>query len=508
MKRNRIKIMLACTLALFLCVPTALHSSAMQPLEPDCGIDIYSVFPEGRKSELRLEHLALTYDIPGMPEDSYSDVDAFLAYGATLRMDYTLKNPTDKELTVKLLYATGNLPQYADSIYREYTSAQHAAKTAIEVNGARISPELRCAWTPVSQRYQTGQSSYDPRDYAENLRTGYAQHALLTPDLPVTIYTYTPFSNQDADGRFYYDMIATFACNPSRTMVFSEDYADVSAQDGKVTVNHRVWEDAVVRLYVLGEEIGQVEWRLYDDDRKVVDGGANLSAVETTTFGELAMQYYDAESGIAEHDWYNAAVDMMEYLRMEGTGVSGNRHQLVSFDMMGNLQCYLSYDVTLPAGESLVNTVTTPVYPDTLQYYSPTAGTFRYHFHGAFDWKTVGKYTVRINTRLKFAPDEQNSLSSDYYEKDFSGYTLPDRSTLSGAYTFTLCKWKHPVMPMDLFFYGLALVLVGVPLLIVYLTVKLLVAAVCVIVFRIRKKKQNKSREQDTQKEGGEEHEK
>ena len=63
-------------------------------------------------------------------------------------------------------------------------------------------------------------------------------------------------------------------------------------------------------------------------------------------------------------------------------------------------------------------------------------------------------------------------------------------------------------MPIDLFFYGLALVLLGVPLLIVYLTVKLLVAAICVIVFHIRKKKQNKSREQDTQKEGGEEHEK
>ena len=494
MKNNRIRIILAATLALLLCIAAILPISAMQPLSPDRGVDVYSIFPEGRRSELRLEHLALTYEIPKMPRESYSDVDEFLAYESTLRMEYTLQNPTDREQTVKLLYATGDLPEYAKGIMQQYSNAQHAAATTIEVGGERVTPKLRCAWTPVSQQYRTG-NLYDPRDHAENLRSTYVHHALLTHDLPVTIYTYVPFSNQDEDGHFYYDMVATFACDASRTMVFVGDYSDVSGTKSQVTIGQRVWEDAEVRLYVLGEAVGSIEWMLYDDDRNRVDGGAELSAVETTTFGELAMQYYDAESGIAEHDWYNAVVDMMEYNRMEGTGIVGDKHQRISFDVTDNLQCYLAYDVTLGAGESTVNTVTTPVYPDALQYYSPMAGTFRYHFHGAYDWESVGKYTVRINTKYKFAPDEENSLTSDYYEKDFSGYTLPDRFTPSGAYTFTLCKWKYPVMPIDLFFYGLVFVLVSVPLTAIFLTVKLLVGTISVIAFLVKCRKQKKSRE-------------
>ena len=493
--KNTIKCMTAGAMAFLLCVLAVMPVFAMSPLTPDYGMDVYSVFPKGRRSNLRLDSLALTYDISEMPKESYSDTNDFLAYSSTLRMDYTLYNPTDTEQTVQLYFAAGNLPQYATGIGREYSSAQHAAACRVEIGGEQITPELRHVWTPFTSEQQATYDTYDPREYVENLRDTYAQHALLTPDLPVRIYTYQPISDQ-GETHFYYDMSASFDHAASRTLVFTNDYAGATQKNGKTILVQRVWEDALVKLYVLGEDIGEVAWTLTDDDG-AVKGKAKLLETQDTTFGELAMQYYDPDTGVLEHDWYNAVLDMMEYSRLTGTGVLGAELQWVNFDLASNLQTFLSYSVTLAPGRRTVNTVTTPVYPDAMHYYQPTAGTFRFHFHGGFDWKSVGKYTVRINTKYKIMPDEVNSVSVDDYQKDRNGYTLPERTTPTHAYTFTLCKSKNPVMTADFGFFLIVFMVVVLPVFSLaggaWMLIKLLVGAIFLVILVIKKQKSRKA---------------
>ena len=493
------KHLAAGAMAILLCALAILPVSAMSPIEPEVGVDVFGVFPEGRKSQLRLDSLAMTYSISELPADEFDNSELLEKYSSTLRLDYTFSNPTDTEQTVNMLFAAANLPSYAEG---SSTSAQRAALYTVELDGERITPELRHVWTSYQQGYQTGYNRYDPREYAGNLQDSYAEHAFLSPDLPVTVYTYQPYSYLDADGYFYYDMTASFEYDPSRTLIFSERNVSVLEESGTPKLRVRVWEDSLVTLYVLGEDIGEVNWKLTDDGKSVEGSGARVVEQRSTTFGELAMSEYDPDAGISEHDWYNAVLDMMEYSHMEDSCLLGYSKQQghrvsVELDVTSNLQCFLTYDVTLGAGESTVNSITLPVYPDVMDYYSPKAATFRYHFHGGFDWKSVGDYTVRINTKYKIVTDEENSVSIDDYKKDRNGYTLPERSTPTRAYTVTLCKWKNPIETTGIsmiFFILLFAVMSVLPgLLAVVAAIAIVVVLTLLIRRLIRRKAQKKA---------------
>ena len=502
------KNLAAGAMAILLCALAVLPASAMSSLDPEPGIDVFGVFPEGRKSQLCMDSLALTYDIPELPADEFDESEILEAYSSTLRLDYTFSNPTDTEQTVKMMFAAGDLPSYAE---RSVTSAQRAALYTVELDGERITPELRHVWTSYPQGYRTGYNGYDPREYAGNLHDSYAGHALLSPDLPVTVYTYQPYSELDEDGYFYYDMTAPFEYDASRTLIFSDRNVSAREENGTPRLRVRVGEDSLVTLYVLGEDIGEVNWKLLDDGKRVEGSGVRVVDKKSITFGELAMREYDPDAGISEHDWYNAVLDMMDYCHMEdscllGYNKSTGSRESVELDVSSNLQCFLTYDVTLGAGESTVNSITLPVYPDVLDYYSPKAATFRYHFHGGFDWKTVGKYTVRINTRQKIMTDEENSVSINDYKKDRNGYTLPARSTPTRAYSVTLCKWKNPVIPSNFAFVFLLFITLGAPALGVFggielatvLALGVIVLIVNLVQWRRRKKQGEQVRSDDS----------
>lgn len=477
--RKKTKVALAALLAALLCLLAVLPASAMSPIEPEVGVDVFGVFPEGRKSQLRMDSLAMTYDIPELPAEEYADMGALQAYSPTLRLDYTFSNPTDTEQTVKMMFAAANAPSYAQ---RLCTRAQLASFYTVEVGGERVTPELRYVWTSNSQNYQTGRSGYDPRDWAENLQDSYAAHSLLSPDLPVTVYTYQPYSTSGNNESFYCDMIADFDYDASRTLIFSDNHVDVYEENAIPQMRVRVSKGSLVTLYVLGEDIREVNWKLTDDGKRV--GGCDVQLVEqsTTTFGELAMSEYDPDAGTSEKDWYNAVFSMLICSQLEDTCLIGYQTRM-ELDVTSNLQCFLAYDVTLGAGESTVNSITLPIYPDVLDYYSPKAATFTYHFHGSSDWKSVGKYTVRIDTKLKIMTDERNSLSIDNYKKDWKGYTLPERSTpKSGVYYVTLCKWKNPIETSSFVFIWFLFLFFVLPVL---LTIGGAVAAIVLVIVLI-----------------------
>ena len=488
-------------MAILLCALAILPVSAMSSLEPEPGIDVFGVFPKGRKSQLCMDSLALTYDIPELPADEFDESEILEAYSSTLRLDYTFSNPTDTEQTVKMMFAAGDLPSYAE---RSATSAQRAALYTVELDGERITPELRHVWTSYPQGYRSGYNGYDPREYAGKLHDSYAGHALLSPDLPVTVYTYQPYSELDEDGYFYYDMTAPFEYDASRTLIFSDRNVNVLEESGTPRLRVRVGEDSLVTLYVLGEDVGEVNWKLLDDGKRVQGAGVRVVDKKSMTFGELAMREYDPDAGISERDWYNAVLDMMDYCHMEGSCLLGynkqGNHASVELDVTSNLQGFLTYDVTLGAGESTVNSITLPVYPDVMEYYSPKAATFTYHFHGSSDWKSVGKYTVRIDTKLKIMTDEKNSLSIDNYKKDWKGYTLSERSTpKSGVYYVTLCKWKNPIETSGFAFIWFLFLFFVLPVLLVILgavvAIVLVIVLILLIIRRIRRKAQKKQNE-------------
>ena len=87
------KHLAAGAMAILLCVLAILPVSAMSPIEPDPGIDVFGVFPKGRKSQLCMDSLAMTYDISELPADEFDQSELLEKYSSTLRLDYTFPTP-------------------------------------------------------------------------------------------------------------------------------------------------------------------------------------------------------------------------------------------------------------------------------------------------------------------------------------------------------------------------------------------------------------------------------
>ena len=464
--KNRIRSIATVLLAVLLCALAVLPASAMQPLEPDLGTRSWSVFPADSSSSLQLEKLTLNYDITDLPEEDYENEREFLAAGSTLRAAYTFYNPTSVEQTVTMLLPAGDLPSYIN--YTQFDvdkslSLQCAESYVIELDGQSVTPTVRGAWRPDSAAVLTF-NGHTPREYADQLHDSHVEHALLSADTPVTVYTYQPDPKYFAKFSGGY-MSASFTHSSENTWVFTDGRADVQEANGSVSIKKYVGNNQAVTLYVLGEDIGEVEWKLTDRDGRVLGGSLYISK-KTITFGELAMQYYDPEKGITEQDWYNAVVGMMEYSRYQSSGVLGAQTE-VNFNITSSLQYYLEYDVTLAPGARTVNEVTMPVYPEAMRYYSPVACTFSFEMPRTSDWASGSTFSLRVNTKCKPVSDEVYVRDTVELKKEGREYTYESKSLPSGTLTFTLCKWKNPVMTAGLGIYIVLFAIVGIPVLLI-----------------------------------------
>ncbi len=493
--KNKIKSMAAVLLAMLLSALAVLPAFATAPLVPEPGTRSWCVFPADGSSELELENLALTYDITDLPEEDYETAREFFAAGSTLRAEYTFYNPTSTEQTVSMLLPAGDLPSYID--YTQFDidkslSLQCAVSYTVVLDGQIVTPTLRGAWRPDSAALLTF-NGHTPREYFDQLQDSYVEHALLSADLPVTVYTYQPKPKDLANYSGGY-MSASFAHSPENTWVFTDGRADVQETGGAVNISKYVARGQTITLYVIGEDIGKVEWELTEREGRSL-GGSEFVSKKTTTFGELAMQYYDPDKGITEQDWYNAVVGMMEYSRYESSGVLGAGAE-VNFDIASYLQYYLEYDVTLAPGARTVNEVIMPVYPEAMRYYSPVVCTFSFEMPRTSDWASGSTFSLRVNTKCKPVSDGVHSRDTVELKKVRKGYTYESKSLPSGTLTFTVCKWRNPIMTANLGFYILFAIIFGGPVLLVVMglwgitvVIKLLAVAIGLIKYVIPKKR-------------------
>ena len=86
---------------------------------------------------IEVVHENLIFDVPEFPREYYEDESAFTDYQARVTAEYTLRNPTDADVTVELLFPFGIAPWYAPAgrILPEYCG--------ITVDGGEIDLQLR-----------------------------------------------------------------------------------------------------------------------------------------------------------------------------------------------------------------------------------------------------------------------------------------------------------------------------------------------------------------------------
>ena len=114
----------------------------------------------------------------------------------------------------------------------------------------------------------------------------------------------------------YHAATAAFvlSADPTKTKVLVEGQNGGRTLGDGVLIEGWVNPDEMFVVNVIGEPLKEMpDWRFYENGacEKEIDGAMTLADTETVTLKELVFLEYEEDSGILEHDWYNAVVQSM-----------------------------------------------------------------------------------------------------------------------------------------------------------------------------------------------------
>ena len=201
------------------------------------------------------------------------------------------------------------------------------------------------------------------------------------------------------------------------------------------------------------------------------------------TFRDFALLGYDPESEISELDRYNAVVDCM----ISDYEKRGEILTLpVVMNIEENLMRWYQYQMTVPAGETVINEVSAPIYPDINGRMNPSVYQYTYLLSPARSWAGFGKLDIKIITPYYL-------IESDIFpklEKTESGYATSLDGLPSGELVFSLSSDPSPkreITPYTFLGIGVYIAIIG--------AIMLPIAAVTVVIVVIVVKKRRRGKE-------------
>ena len=203
------------------------------------------------------------------------------------------------------------------------------------------------------------------------------------------------------------------------------------------------------------------------------------------TLLELALSERPEASPVSDTDWYNAVI---AEFNQSTVGESGIISSLPSLDLSNRLMRWYEYDITLGAGQRIVNTVTAPMYPTIDEGYSPSIYNYTYLLSPAATWRSFGTLEININTPYFLLDD---TTPAGFTQTD-TGYTLRTDRLPDGQLTFSLSESQSPERSHYSYTVNIIVILTVIALIVVALNVAATIVAVvvCLIITRKKKNKQ------------------
>ena len=383
------------------------------------GTTVTGVSFDGDQCPIEVLQEHLTFDIPHFPgryEDYELNTDS-VSNEASVTAEYVFHNPTDADITATLLFPLGDQPQYGPGNTVDVT------EYGVWIDGERIEMELR-------HSFRDGIPFSSDRDTAA-LRDTLAVHEFYSPELPVTKYTYR-LTGAEPLGPNYDTAKLYFYSDPSRTKVIMAPARSMTHREDHTFVGTALNEDLTAVVY----EIGQRPEKPHEWTTQA--GQMELVSTETMSFQHFVLSGRPADSQISELDWYNMIVDRMTVSEWDGgflfEGVFGG-----SYD---HIMPWYRYELTVPAGGSVVNTVTAPLYPTIHEGWSPAIYTYRYLLSPAKGWAGFGPLDIHIKT-----PFSMTQCNLEGFEKTAKGYSLRLDGLPEKELEFVLSSVKNPKQP-------------------------------------------------------------
>ena len=412
---------------LFLPVPVRANSAIMIWH----GTDMSGVVSTDEECPLTVLKEDLSFQITDTPDRWISDGGSFRDYSSTVTAFYTFHNPSDLHVTATLAFPFGSLPAYAYSIGNDDYYAcmeQEREKYRIEVNGQPADVTMRYTWL-YGRGYDTAQDlpllddSYHPDDF-------------LYPDMPVTIFTYRP-DVTDQENASHISASAVLTGDPGEVRWMMEPSSGLKIDENGTEIS--VWtSEETVHLIALGPEDPEgLTWKFTDVETNTeVKGSMVLQKKETDTFLDYVLAEKNTFPDMSDHDWYNIFVSSLN------TSLEGRQfysHSFIEPIPQESILRWYVYTLEADPGETLVNSVTAPVYPDINMGYKDLVYTYHYLLSPAATWKEFGALNVEIRTGMHLLETSQKGFETAEGVHRASFETLPE-----GELSFELCTVSSP----------------------------------------------------------------
>lgn len=376
---------------------------------------------------------------------------------------YTFRNPSENTINMDVVFPYG----YKDE------NKSDKDDCSVSVDGAQIA--WRTRYTHIDY-YR-----FDIERDLSSLSDDFVQDSFFATTQKVYKYTYSVSDTaQGLDLTFEYDR------NWARKVVC--DFHSQREGNKQQIVMSTAGKSQLV-FYVVGEDLD-----IAACDVTVIGGqkGGHLSLVsrQEQTFGdELAYVNRPAGSDVLDIDWYNALANTLKSLR-DRTVINPLEFVISRYPEF-SLFRWCQYTLSIAPGQTIVNSVTVPLFPARNERYIPAVYEFIYYLSPATTWAGFKDLTVNIHT---------DGYLLNYAIKGFAktdgGYTYHSDKLPDGELTFKICseetqKSRNFIFFVIIFLYILAIVLgvtVGAPLVVFLITI-----AIIAIVKAVKKKKADKT---------------
>lgn len=489
---KKINIAIACILSAFLLLPCVPHLTAHANSAQThwSGRDSFGAYVTDENCPVVVEGEKLTLNIPEFPSNYFSE-EAFEGYNANVTAEYTFHNPADYDVEMTLAFPFGKHPDYLYDRYDfntgKYLYYDDTSLYALTSDGEEIERNIR---------YTLNSWKFDPQIDLARLSSEKRTYDFITPETPVASYTYE-FNPEN----FTHGTCATANFyglgDPSKTLILLSEFSMGEYGSKKEICGSWISRNNVQTIYVIGEPLQKMpEWKMYENGefKKEVAGKVTLSSKHTlSTFNEFALTYFDKEGEVGEVDWYNAVLDSIAESREEGRLVAKETHSALKVE--NNLMRWYEYNLSIPAGGRVVNSVAAPLYPAIDASWSPAIYSYTYLLSPASTWTDFGSFEVIINTPYFLVESSLNF--KDIYGDDINNgaevdnrYEYSQQGLPEGELTFTLSTEKSPQKKRQSLGTTIAnfMLFIGIPIIFAFVAVGIIVAIVLIIVHAVRKK--------------------
>lgn len=422
-------------LLLFVMLPCfVLPSAAMTPSPPTNIVGGKSYGGKiSTESGVVIENQTVTYNISTFPTfDSKAMVVE--EYTGSVTTEYTLYNPTDSKIDVKLY------SPFSHNGKHYFNSDPEISKHSVSVEGAIGNVALRHSYNNYN----------DPHEISTSIQDEYIESEFVSPDLPVTKYTFkqTGIEEEEAYLAFDFDRILL----GRNCFCFNVEVEKKSQNKNTYRISMPAVENGeTFDIFVIGDPLTTPPvLNVYQDKpwygTVTAEGNIELIGQESMTLLDYLLTFRDPSLEISDVDWYNMAIMDIEpiLIRHYGYYYMGYLQDRLINDVNSIYIC----DLSILPGERATVRITAPIYPEIETNYDPPTFFYQYDLYTDNAQLFSGNITVNINTPYSIIPNENY-----IFEKTDEGYSLTmpasesfDDGTgyISGGVFFTLCEVEEP----------------------------------------------------------------